>query len=233
MSLLVGADAIHHPGTQARPNQTTSTSVSPAASRIPPSRGRSRLRFPAISKLRPLTAEFFARDTLEVARDLIGAVMLHGGVGGVIVETEAYKGDAASHFVTRRHTAAMMGTTYGRIYVYLIYGMHRCVNITTDRSGPGAVLLRALEPTHGIDEMMRRRGVTDVRDVASGPGKLFVAMGLDASMLGRDACETFTLLPRAKPIDVATGPRIGIARAKSLPWRFRARGSEFVSPGRS
>ncbi len=229
MSLLVGAAAIHHPGRHARPNHTTSTTVNPAARRIPPRRGRSRLRFPAISKLRPLTAEFFARDTLDVARDLIGAVMLHGGVGGVIVETEAYKGDAASHFVTRRHTAAMMGTTFGRIYVYSIYGMHRCANITTDRSGPGAVLLRAIEPTHGVDEMVRRRGVTDVRDVASGPAKLFVAMGIDPSMLGRDACETFTLLPRVRPFDVATGPRIGVTKAKSLPWRFRARGSEFVS----
>lgn len=222
-SLLVGADAIHHPGRHARPNQATSTTVSPAASRIPPRTGRSRLRFPAISKLRPLTAEFFARDTLEVARDLIGAVMLHGGVGGVIVETEAYKGDAASHFVTRPRTAAMMGTTFGRIYVYSIYGVHRCANVTTDRSGPGAVLLRAIEPTHGVAEMMRRRGVTDVRDVASGPAKLFVAMGLDASMLGRDACETFTFLPRTRAVEVATGPRIGISRAKSLPWRFRAR----------
>jgi len=229
VSVDVGADAIHHPPKHARPNHRTRTRVSPDARRIPPRSGRSRRRFPSIAKPRPLTAEFFARDTLEVARDLIGAVMLHGGVGGVIVETEAYKGDAASHFVTRRHKGAMMGTTHGRIYVYLIYGMHHCVNVTSDATGPGAVLLRAIEPTHGVEEMLRRRGVTDVRDAASGPGKLFVALGLDPTMTGRDACETFTFLPRTREVDVATGPRIGISRAKRLPWRFRVRGSEFVS----
>jgi DNA-3-methyladenine glycosylase len=178
---------------------------------------------------RPLTAAFFARDTLVVARDLIGAVILHGGAGGVIVETEAYKDDAASHFVTRRHKGAMMGSTHGRVYVYSIYGMHHCANITADARGPGAVLLRAIEPTHGVDEMARRRGVDDPRDVASGPAKLFVALGLSPSMTGADACETFTLLPRMQSVDVATGPRIGITRAADLPWRFWARGNRFVS----
>ena len=178
---------------------------------------------------KPLTAEFFARDTLDVARDLIGAVMLHGGEGGIIVETEAYKGDPASHFLTRRHKASIMGTTFGRIYAYSIYGMHHCVNVTTDASGPGAVLLRAIEPTHGVDAMMRRRGVTRLADVASGPAKLFVALALDPSMTGRNACDVFTFLPRKAPVDVATGPRIGISRAAELPWRYWLRGNEFVS----
>jgi DNA-3-methyladenine glycosylase len=182
-----------------------------------------------VSKSSPLTTEFFARDTLDVARDLIGVVMLHGGSGGVIVETEAYKGDAASHFVTRRHKAAMMGTTHGAVYVYRIYGIHHCANVTTDRSGPGAVLLRAIHPTHGIDEMMRRRGVAGLREVASGPAKLFVAMGLEPSMTGRAACELFTFLPRRGPVEIATGPRVGISRDAHLPWRFWARDSEFVS----
>jgi len=178
---------------------------------------------------RPLTAAFFARDTLVVARDLIGAVILHGGAGGVIVETEAYKDDAASHFVTRRHKAALMGSTHGRVYVYSIYGVHHCANITADARGPGAVLLRAIEPTHDVDEMARRRGVDDPRDVASGPAKLFVALGLSPSMTGTDACGTFTLLPRTGRVDVETGPRVGISRAAELPWRFWARGSRFVS----
>lgn len=164
-----------------------------------------------------------------MARDLIGAVILHGGAGGVIVETEAYKDDPASHFVTRRHKAALMGSTHGRVYVYSIYGMHHCVNVTTDRSGPGAVLLRAVEPTHGVPEMMRRRGTGDVRAVASGPAKLFVALGLDPSMTGRDATEMFTFLPRTGTVAVASGPRVGIAKAVELPWRFWARGSRFVS----
>src|SRR5689334_18821171 len=103
-SSLVGAGAIHAPGRHARPNHQTRTTSSPAARRIPPRTGRPRLTFASMP--RPLTAEFFARDTVDVARDLIGAVILHGGAGGVIVETEAYKDDAASHFVTRRKTAA-------------------------------------------------------------------------------------------------------------------------------
>ena len=123
----------------------------------------------------------------------------------------------------------MMGTTYGRIYVYRIYGTHRCVNITTERDGPGAVLLRALEPLTGIDEMRRRRGVTRDTDVASGPAKLFVALGLDDQLLGRRALDAFTITPATEPQDVSTGPRVGIAKAKDLPWRFRLRGNPHVS----
>ena len=178
---------------------------------------------------RPLTTEFFARDTLAVARGLIGAEILHGGAGGVIVETEAYKGDAASHYVTRRHKAAIMGSTHGCVYVYSIYGMHHCMNITSDRTGPGAVLLRAIEPVHGIDEMRRRRGVTDPRQLANGPAKLFVALGLDPSMTGREACDVLTIIPPSNSVIVSTGPRVGISGAVDLPWRFWMRGSEFVS----
>lgn len=164
-----------------------------------------------------------------MARDLVGATILHAGVGGVIVETEAYKGDPASHFVTRRHKARIMGESFGRLYVYRIYGMHHCVNVTTDATGPGAVLLRAIEPTQGVEEMLARRGVTDVRAAASGPAKLFVALGLDPSMTGRQAAEVLTFLPRRGAVEVATGPRVGITRAAELPWRFWLRGSPFVS----
>lgn len=176
-----------------------------------------------------MDAEWFARDTLEVARDLVGAVLERDGLAARIVEVEAYKGDAASHYVTRPRTAAMMGTTYGRIYVYRIYGMHRCLNFTTDRSGPGAVLLRALEPLRGADEMRARRGVARDTDVASGPAKLFVALGLDESLLGRPVCEEFRLRPSAVAVPVRTGPRIGISRARRLPWRFRLAGNPHVS----
>jgi DNA-3-methyladenine glycosylase len=178
---------------------------------------------------RPLTPAFFSRETLEVARDLIGATVLHDGVGGVLVEVEAYKGDAASHFVTRRHKGSIMGTSFGKLYVYSIYGMHHCVNVTTERHGPGAVLLRAIEPTHGIDAMRRRRGLDDPHLLASGPGRLFVALGLDPSMNGRDALDVLTILPRRATHDVAAGPRIGITKATDLDWRFWLRGNRFVS----
>ena len=174
--------------------------------------------------------EWFARDTLDVARDLIGAHLVFGDLEARIVEVEAYKGDAASHYVTRPRTASMMGTTYGRLYIYRIYGVHRCLNVTTEADGPGAVLLRALEPLVGLDAMRRRRGVERAQDVAhnlahnlaNGPAKLFVALGLDDSYLGRSATEVFRITPAAGPVAVVTGPRIGISKAKSLPWRFRA-----------
>jgi DNA-3-methyladenine glycosylase len=172
---------------------------------------------------------WFARDTLDVARDLVGATLEFGALAARIVEVEAYKGDAASHFVTRPRTASMMGTTHGLLYVYRIYGMHRCLNITTDARGPGAVLLRALEPLRGVEEMRARRGVTRDVDVASGPAKLFVALGLDDSFLGRRAAEVFRITPSAAAVDVALGPRIGITKAVELPWRFWVRGNPHVS----
>jgi DNA-3-methyladenine glycosylase len=101
--------------------------------------------------------------------------------------------------------------------------------VTTDATGPGAVLLRAIEPTHGVETMLARRGVTDLSAAASGPAKLFVALGLDPAMTGRVATEVLTFLPRRGEADVAAGPRVGITRAAELPWRFWLRGSPFVS----
>jgi DNA-3-methyladenine glycosylase len=192
------------------------------------------VRRPARGAVRsvPVTDAWFARDTLQVARDLIGARLAFGEAAARIVEVEAYKGDPASHFVTRPRTAAMMGTTFGRLYIYRIYGVHRCVNVTTERDAPGAVLLRALEPLAGIEAMRRRRGgVRRDTDLASGPARLFVALGLDDALLGRPAAEVFTITPASSPVDVATGPRIGISAATDLPWRFWLRGNRHVSRG--
>src|SRR5580704_15189660 len=105
-----------------------------------------------------LKREFFARDTLTVARDLIGTVIVVGGVEGRIVEVEAYKTDAASHTVMGPNKASIMAETFGYVYVYFVYGMHYCMNFTTDCNGAGAVLIRAVEPIRGIKEMQHRRG---------------------------------------------------------------------------
>src|SRR2546423_9862497 len=113
-----------------------------------------------------LDREFFARDTLTVARDLIGTTLVVGRCAGRIVETEAYTTDAASHSIMRSRQAAIMRETFGYIYVYLIYGMYYCLNITTDREGPGAVLIRALEPARGVELMKKRRGTSNVRLLA-------------------------------------------------------------------
>src|SRR6185295_18657913 len=132
-----------------------------------------------------LTAEFFARDTLTVARDLIGTVLVAGHCQARIVETEAYTTDAASHSVTRRHKAAVMRESFGRVYVYFIYGMYYCLNFSTDREGPGAVLIRAVEPARGTALMMKRRETTEIKKLSSGPGRLCEAFGIDLRMNGK------------------------------------------------
>jgi DNA-3-methyladenine glycosylase len=177
----------------------------------------------------PLGLDFFAPDTLEVARGILGCTLVHGPCSGIVVEVEAYKGDAASHFVTRRHVGAMMGTTHGHLYIYPIYGMHWCLNVTTDAGGPGAILLRALEPREGIDVMRRRRG--GVPDVAlcSGPAKLVQALAVDPALNGRPFTDAFELRPREHAVEIVQGPRIGITTAVDLPWRFTVKGSRFLS----
>ena len=185
---------------------------------------------PSTFALRPLRTRFFAAPTLTVARSLVGVVLRYGASAGVIVETEAYTDDPASHFVTRRKAAGLlMGETFGRVYVYRIYGVHFCLNFTTDRHGPGAVLVRAIEPLHGIDAMRHRRGEDDTRKLANGPGKLCQALGIDASINGTEATELFRFEPPRRAHDVTISPRIGISRGIDLPWRFVLTGSPFGS----
>ena len=126
--------------------------------------------------MRYLKSEFFARDTVAVARDLIGTVMIVDGCAGRIVETEAYTTDAASHSVMRPKQSVVMQQTFGHVYVYFIYGMYYCLNFTTDRGGAGAVLIRAAEPTGGLELMGERRRTNDIRKLASGPGRLCQAL---------------------------------------------------------
>jgi DNA-3-methyladenine glycosylase len=178
-----------------------------------------------------LKLDFFARDTLEVARDLIGTTIVLPPCEARIVETEAYTTDAASHFVTRRHQAANMLKTFGHIYVFFIYGMHYCLNFTTDRKGIGAVIIRAAEPTRGLETMSRRRGTSDVKKLARGPGCLCQALGIDLKLNGQRIGRTLKLRERRETPVIAASPRIGISQAKELEWRFFEAGSPFVSRG--
>ena len=176
-----------------------------------------------------LKSDFFARDTLEVARDLIGSTLVFGQCEGRIVETEAYTTDEASHSVTRSRQAAAMRETFGHVYVYLIYGMYYCLNVTTERDGVGAVLIRAAEPVRGIDVMMMRRGTNDVKKLASGPGRLAQAFGIDMRLNGLPLGREIKIKGRRSEPDISTSKRIGITRAADLEWRFYETGNAFVS----
>ena len=168
-----------------------------------------------------------------MVRDLLGATLLVDSVGGVIVEVEAYApGDPASHSFSgpTRRNATMFGPP-GHLYVYRSYGIHWCANVVCEEEGVGAaVLLRALEPTSGIDRMRERRGLDDVARLCSGPGRLAQALGLTGDDDGRPLDRPpFEVLPAATPVEIATTPRIGITRAGDLHWRYVVEGSTFLS----
>jgi DNA-3-methyladenine glycosylase len=170
----------------------------------------------------------------EVAPQLIGVTLLVEGVGGRIVEVEAYdQEDPASHGYGGRtaRNASMFGPP-GHAYVYRSYGIHWCLNLVCDTEGVAcAVLVRALEPTHGLDTMGARRGLEDPRLLCSGPGRLCQALGItrehDGLPLDRPPFELRA--PDGPPVDVVAGPRVGITRAAELPWRYAEEGSPFLS----
>jgi DNA-3-methyladenine glycosylase len=178
---------------------------------------------------------FFARSVHEVAPDLIGTTFLCDGVGGLIVEAEAYDHeDPAAHGYRGRteRNATMFGPP-GHAYVYRSYGIHWCVNFVCEEEGSAsAVLIRALEPTHELDTMRARRGVDDARALCSGPGKLCQALGItrDHDGLALDQ-PPFELQPRPGSVEVVRGPRVGITKAAEQPWRYGLAGSGFLSRG--
>jgi DNA-3-methyladenine glycosylase len=180
-----------------------------------------------------LGREFFARSVHEVAPDLIGCTVLVDGVGGPIVEVEAYDHeDPASHGF-RGETArnrSMFGPP-GHAYVYRSYGIHWCLNLVCEEKGvAAAVLLRALGPAHGVEEMRARRDLDAPHLLASGPGRLCQALGVtrDHDGLALDR-PPFALLAREAEPEIVTGPRIGITRAAELPWRYGLAGSPYLS----
>jgi DNA-3-methyladenine glycosylase len=174
------------------------------------------------------------RSPHEVAPELIGAQLTVDGVGGIIVEVEAYDHeDPAGHGFRNRRTErnASMFLGGGHAYVYRSYGIHWCLNIVCEDEGvAGAVLLRALEPTLGVEEMAARRGVSELRLLCSGPGRLTQALGVTREHDGlRFDRPPFELLPRTTTPEIVTGPRIGITKAVDLPWRYGLAGSRFLS----
>jgi DNA-3-methyladenine glycosylase len=182
-----------------------------------------------------LGSGFFARSVHTVAHELIGCRLFYEGCGGTIVETESYERDdpaCHAHAGLTKRTATLFGPP-GRAYVYLSYGIHSLLNAVAEAEGEAAaVLIRALEPTTGLEEMRGRRGVQADTELCSGPGKLTEALGIGLGANGADlSSDPFLLLPR--PLGwsgrVATSPRVGITKAVERPWRFSLGSSRFVS----
>ncbi|HUE00338.1 MAG TPA: DNA-3-methyladenine glycosylase [Bryobacteraceae bacterium] len=180
---------------------------------------------------------FYARETVAVARDLLGKILVHGDAAGKIVETEAYLGgdDLAAHSargLTAR-TRVIFGPP-GHAYVYFIYGMYECLNLVAEPDGkPGCVLIRALEPVAGIEAMQRRRpGAHKLRDLTSGPGRLTLALGITRALNGADVTRgplTVRAPTHGEAFEIEVTPRIGIRHCADWPLRFVIRGNPFVS----
>ena len=190
---------------------------------------------------RILKREFYEQSAQQVARDLLGKVLVHGPTAGIIVETEAYLGgeDLAAHSargLTER-TRVIFGPP-GHAYVYFIYGMYECLNIVAEPDGtPGCVLIRALEPVAGIEIMQRRRPAAHkFEDLASGPGKLTLALEITRAHYGADLTRGALVVrepAEARKVEVEVTPRIGIRQCADWPLRFIIRGNRFVSRGKT
>ena len=182
-----------------------------------------------------LRRKFFDRSVHAVAPDLIGATLTVDGIGGTIVEVEAYHHTepAAHSFGGRTARNAVMFGPPGVAYVYRSYGIHWCLNFVCEEQGSAsAVLIRALAPAAGIETMRRRRRLDELRQLCSGPGKLCQALGVSIAHNGRALDRApFELRARSGdvPVEIAVGPRIGITKAVELPWRYGLAGSPFVS----
>ena len=181
-----------------------------------------------------LRREFFARSVHEVAPELIGVTLLVNGVGGPIVEAEAYESsvDPSAHGFRGRtpRNASMFGPP-GHAYVYRSYGIHWCLNLVCREAGHGAgVLIRAIEPTEGLERMRARRGPVADLLLCAGPGRVGQALGITRAHDGLPLDRApFALRSAPQAVEVVVGPRIGISRAQEMPWRFGLQGSRFVS----
>ncbi len=178
-------------------------------------------------KSKSLSKSFFNQDTIKVARKLLGKIIKHEKTAGIITETEAYKGpeeDEASHAFKKTSRSELMYNSYGKFYVYFIYGNHFCLNITTEKNKPGAVLIRALKPIEGIKIMAKKRKmkINNKNNLTNGPGKLCQAFGITKALNGTNVNNKIKILKgiKIKSSEIFCSSRIGIKKAQHLKWRF-------------
>jgi DNA-3-methyladenine glycosylase len=189
-----------------------------------------------------LSRAWFAGDAVDLAPKLLGKIVRYRECAGIIVETEAYTTDPASHAFKITPRSQIMRDTYGLWYVYFTYGMHFCANVTTNKDGVGAVLIRAVEPIEGIEKMEERRGkstrhgvkvqtVTSTKNLTNGPAKFCKAFGITTAENGLSISGDFAIYdaPELPQNQIGTSGRIGISRGTDLPWRFYVKGSKFTS----
>ena len=181
--------------------------------------------------MRPLPRSWFEEPPEKLAPKLLGKIIRKGAGAGIIVETEAYGTDPASHAYKVTPRSAIMRDTYGRWYVYFTYGMHYCANVTCAKGGIGAVLIRAVEPIEGIAVMKRRRGTDVLRNLCSGPAKFCEAFGITKEENGLPVADDFAIYdaPTIAKKDIGVSGRIGIKNGTELPWRFYVKDNPFVS----
>ncbi len=181
--------------------------------------------------MKALSKSFFKGDAVLVAKELLGKILRYKGCSGIIIETEAYRSDPASHAYKITPRSEIMLRSYGKWYIYFIYGMYYCLNITTNEGEPGAVLIRAIEPITGIEEMKKRRKTDNLKNLCSGPGKLCQALGIDKRLNGTEVNKTIEILEKknTKNFKIKRTGRIGIKKGKELLWRFLIADNEYVS----
>jgi len=178
-------------------------------------------------KLMPIS--YFKKDAIAVAQGLLGKIISYKGCSGMIVETEAYKTDPASHAYKITPRSRIMLESFGKWYVYLIYGMYYCLNMTTNLDDVGAVLIRAVRPISGLEKMKKRRGTDDVKNLCSGPGKLCQAFGISKAENNSEVNKTIKIYDNPIKVKMVKTGRIGIKEEKPLLWRFYIKGNEWVS----
>ena len=181
--------------------------------------------------MKQLPKSWFEADAVKLAPKLLGKIVRYRDCSGIIVETEAYTTDAASHAAKVTPRSEIMRNSYGHWYVYFTYGMHFCANVTTNKDGIGAILIRAVEPLEGIEKMEDRRGTYDIKNLASGPAKFCKAFGITTAENGLPITDDFAIYdsPEIPKEQIGTSGRIGIRSATELPWRFYIKGNKFVS----